>query len=427
MPQAHFFYQQKVDPGWYLVPPVAPDLSWMQTTAVRVAPVRPVIRSVQVDATWLASVFFQASVLAPPLALPSKPLAFPTPQRTSTVGFLAPPIDLSWLQTCGVFLPPPRGKGSASASSSWFLAPPLDVSWRGSSPALAPSLSSIGSQGVDPTLWMAPSPALFMQAPSLLHPRLASPLSVMANPVEVIASSTPPDLSWLQTHGVIGARHGSLASTQASPATFLSLAPAPDLSWMPTQNVPCKRQSAVVSAAASPTHFLANTTPGDVSWLQTGSTLPIRAAEGQSQAGSIFVSADLFDLPWLSQGAAFAPQALAQHSQWVMPFALSPPLDLSWLQTHRTAVTTRRGLPSIQADASGFLAIPPPPDLSWLQTHGLLLLPRAILLSSTSWNDPASIPTGGALIAAFDSGPLLEAVFTSGPALEAIFEEMPRD
>ena len=195
MPQAFFYYQQKIDPSWYATEQAAvPDLSWLG--------------------------------IAPPP--PARPRSLES-QAPSPGSFLAPPDALPWAQTQGV---------SAAAiarqlESRWSDASTLsllDTSWLlagAPTPLRAPGFAS---QASNSALFVVAdtTPDLSWLGQQALAPRLRQTLdSTRAEAGWYLPIAPPPDLSWVSPPVGPVLRLPVIYTTQLTDASiFLAVLPA---------------------------------------------------------------------------------------------------------------------------------------------------------------------------------------------------------
>jgi hypothetical protein len=194
MPQAFFYYQQKVDPSRF----AAFLLPW----------------------------------LAPQVPAPGRVRVVPASVITPDAYFLAPPLDVSWAQGGGVFLPRLRTATSGEASAATVLVPPLDLSWLPGVPPGVRRVASPPSSTSDPTSFLAPPIDLsWLRGGSVLggQGRTVARASHQVSPVEIISGSVPLLLDWLGPPALLErGRQTSQASVGANPAVFPEPGAVPD-------------------------------------------------------------------------------------------------------------------------------------------------------------------------------------------------------
>jgi len=130
MSRAFFYYQQKIDPSWYQAepPPVVPDLSWIQSSGVRLRELKTVEQNQFVLPTQLDGEikwFVKSGEYLP------QQVSVDSSETDVSFFILSSVPDLSWLKEKGLYLSPSRVFQSSWVSPETFLAiaPPPDLSW----------------------------------------------------------------------------------------------------------------------------------------------------------------------------------------------------------------------------------------------------------------------------------------------------------
>lgn len=346
MARAYFYYQQKIDPEWYVAPVSVPDLSWSKNTSVQ-SRTKLSTLSVRINTAWYLPTDNVTNLSWSKNTSTQNTVKVPTASasvNTSWYLFTNDVIDLAWSKSTSVQSTLKVSVLSVRVSTSWYLPTKdiIDLSWIQTTGLINKRLSSTLSTQANSSTYMPVTELMdlmWLQLGGKTNPSKAPTKSTVTTSL----GNTVPEsdyIFWPRASDISRIRAHDKASKQDSSANFISIAAAPNITWLQSGGDFRRRKNVWYSKEINVDWYIDPTIMLGLEWINTSKDIHRKhpVVVSNLRTAALFMVPNVADISWIPRGMDFAKRRVI-YSSFILQNVLFPVIiipDLSWMQTHGT-------------------------------------------------------------------------------------------